>query len=109
MLGHAHDGVIYRRIAVRMVFTNDVTDHAGGFLVGLVPVVAEYIHRVEHTAMNRFQTVTDVRKRAPDNDAHGIVQVGLSHLVFEVYLQHFFGEFSHIGNVLRNTRKLIVL
>ena len=40
---------------------------------------------------------------AADDDAHCVVHVGLSHFVFEVYLQHFFGEFSHSSSHLGNT------
>ena len=38
-LRHADDGLIYRGIAVRVVFTDNVADHAGGFFVCAVPVV----------------------------------------------------------------------
>ncbi len=40
MLRHAHDGVVDRDVAVGVVFTDDVADDAGRFLVRLVPVVA---------------------------------------------------------------------
>jgi hypothetical protein len=96
-LGHADDGVVDRRIAVRVVLADHVTDHAGGFLVGLVPLVAEHVHGEQDPAVHRLQTVPNIGQRAPDDDAHRVVQVGLAHFVFEVYLQYFFGEFSHTG------------
>jgi hypothetical protein len=77
-LRHAHDGVVHRRVAVGVVFTDDVTDHAGGLLVGLVPVVAELAHGVQHAAMHRLQTVPHIRAaparrsrswRSPDRTA----------------------------------------
>src|SRR5690606_27650346 len=33
-LRHTHYGVVHRRVAVRVVFTDNVTHHAGGFQVG---------------------------------------------------------------------------
>src|SRR5690606_39834066 len=43
-LGHAHDGVVHSAVTVRVVFTDHVPDHTGGFLVRLVPVVAQLAH-----------------------------------------------------------------
>jgi len=34
--------------------------------------------------MNRLQPVSDVRERPADDDAHGVVHVGLLHLVFDI-------------------------
>ena len=65
-----------------VIFTDHVADHARRFLVRLVVIVAEHTHRVQHAPMYRFQTITHIRKRTADNDAHGVVQVGLTHLVF---------------------------
>jgi hypothetical protein len=45
--------------------------------------------------MDRFETVPDVREGASDDHAHGVIEVGLAHLVFEVDLQDFLGKFSH--------------
>ena len=94
-LGHAHHGVVNGGVAMRMVFTDDVTDHAGRFLVGLVVVVAEFLHRVQHAPMHRLQAITDIGQRTPDNDAHRVVQIGLPHLVFDVDAQDLFGQISH--------------
>jgi len=97
---HAHDGVVNRCITVRVIFTDHVTDHAGRLFVSFVPVIPQHIHRIKHAAMHRFQAITDVRQRTSYDDTHGIVQVGLAHLVFEVYLQHFFGEFGHMSSAI---------
>jgi hypothetical protein len=94
-LGHAYDGVIDRRIAVRMVFTNDVTDNPGRFLVWLVVVIAELSHRVQDSAVYRFQAIADIRQRTTHDDAHRVVEIGLLHLLFEAYGQQFLGYFRH--------------
>ena len=46
---------------MRVILTNNVTDNPGGFLVRLVEIVAQFAHGMQHTAMDRFQTVADIR------------------------------------------------
>ena len=74
-LGHAHNRVIDRGVAVGVVFTDHVPHHPRGLLVSLVPVVAEFIHGVQDPAVNRFQAVPHVRQGAPDDHAHGVIKV----------------------------------
>ena len=52
VLGHADDGVVHRRVTVGVVFTDDVTHHAGGFLVSLVPVIAQLVHGEQDPSYN---------------------------------------------------------
>src|SRR5262249_5130065 len=40
-------------------------------------------HGVEHSAMHGLEAVADVRQRPPHDDGHGVVQVGLPHLLFD--------------------------
>ena len=83
VLRHAHDGVVHRRVAVRMVLADDVADDAGRLLVRPVPVVVEVVHRVQYAAMHRLEAVARVRQGARDDDGHGVVHEGLPHLVFD--------------------------
>ncbi len=94
-LGHTHDGVVDRSVAVRVVLTDHVTDHTGGFLVRLVPVVAQFAHRKENAAMHGLQAVTRIGQRSPDNHAHRVVEVRLSQFVFDIDREDFFGQFAH--------------
>src|SRR6185312_4198629 len=94
-LGHAHDGVVNRLVAVGMVFTDDVTDHAGGFLVSLVVAVAQLVHRVQHATMHWLEPIADIRQRAPDDDAHGVIEIALAHLVFDIDLNDFLRQLCH--------------
>ena len=61
ILRHAHQGVVDRAVAVRMVFTHHLTDYARTFHIGTVPDVTGFLHREQHTAMHRFQPVAGVR------------------------------------------------
>ena len=65
-LRHADQGVVNRRVAVRMELTHDVADHAGGLLRRAVKMQPHLVHHVENAPMHRLQTVADVRQaRAP--------------------------------------------
>ncbi len=83
LLRHADQRLIDRGIAVGVVLAEDFSDHAGRFLVGTVPGQAQLRHGVEDAAVNRLESVTDVRQRPSDDDGHGVVQVGLPHLLFD--------------------------
>ncbi len=80
---------------MRVVFTDHVTDHTGGFLVRLVPVVAQLAHGKKHTAMHRLQSVARIRQRTTDDYAHCVVEVGLLEFVFDIDREDFFGQFAH--------------
>ena len=95
VLGHAHDRVVDRRVAVGVVLADHVAHDAGGLLVGLVPVVGKLVHGEEDAAVHGLQAVPDVRKRPPHDHAHGVVQVGTAHLLLEADRVGFLGELFH--------------
>src|SRR5699024_8772128 len=95
ILRHANDRIVDRRITVRVIFTDDIAHYAGRFLVRPVPVVGQLLHGVEHPAMYRSQTVPDIGQSAPDDHAHGIIEIRLAHLVFKVDRQDLFSDVSH--------------
>jgi hypothetical protein len=78
-----------------MVFTDDITDHTRRLFVRLVVVIAQLAHCVQHAPMNRFQAIADIRQGSSDDYAHGVIQVGLLHLIFEAYGQQFLCNFTH--------------
>ena len=84
ILRHAHDCIVDRQIAVRMIFTEDFTDDTGRFLVGLVRAHARLLHRVKDAAVYWFQAVPDIRQSTRDDDTHSVVDVRVLHLVFQV-------------------------
>ena len=53
-LGHAHQGVIDRLIAVRMQAGQHVTDHARGFRIGPIGRHAQFAHREQNAPMDRL-------------------------------------------------------
>ncbi len=60
-----------------MKLAQHVTDRTRRFLVLGSRRQAEFGHGIDDAPLHRFQTVTDMRQCAVENDIHGIIQVGL--------------------------------
>src|SRR5690606_34905560 len=88
-------GVVHSAVTVRVVFTDHVPDHTGGFLVRLVPVVAQLAHGEQYATVHWFQAIARIRQRPTDDYAHCVVEVGLFQLVFDIDREDFFGQFAH--------------
>src|SRR5579872_6686680 len=67
-----------------MVLAQDVADDAGAFSGGAVGLEAHLLHGVENAAVDRLESVADIGQGAADDDRHGIVEIRLAHLVFNV-------------------------
>ncbi len=93
ILRHAHQRVVDRRVAVRVILTHDVADDAGRLAVGLVPVVAVLVHRIENAPMHGLEAVAHIRQRAAHDHAHGVIKIGPLHLLRD-------GDGPYIGWVL---------
>ena len=63
-LGQAHEGVVDGTVAMRVVVAHDVADDAGALGEVAVGAVAAVVHRVEHAAVHRLESVTHVREGA---------------------------------------------
>ena len=83
-LGHADDRFVNRAVAVGVVLADDVADDTGRLQMLRVPRVAELVHRVETAAMNGLKTVSHVGQGAPDDNAHGVIDVISGHRLFDV-------------------------
>ena len=59
---HAHDCVVYRLIAVRVILTNHITNDTRGFFIRTIPVVVEFVHRKQDTTVYWFETIPDIRE-----------------------------------------------
>ncbi len=75
VLRKAHQGVVDGLVAVGMVLAHDVADDGGALAIGGRGGEAHLAHRVEDAAVHGLQAVADVRQRAADDDAHGVVEV----------------------------------
>ena len=82
-LRHPHQGVVDRRVTVRVVVTHDVADDAGALDVAAVRPEAAVEHGVEDLAVHRLEAVPHVGQRPADDDAHRVVEVRALHLDLE--------------------------
>ena len=99
-LCHTHQRVVDREIAVRMVLTHDLADHAGALGVATVGAVSAVVHRVDHTAMHRLHAVTHVRERTVHDHGHGVCQVGIAHFLLQILLLDAFAHHQAVIGVV---------
>ena len=96
ILGHAHDGVVHRTVAVRVVLADHIAHDTGRLLVRSVPVVVEFVHRKQHAPMHWLEAIARVGQGASHDHAHRIVEVAAPHFLFKTDGQGLFGELCHV-------------
>ena len=84
ILRHAHERVVHGRIAVRMEFAEDFADDLRALAVGLRGGEAQLVHAEENAAVDGLEAVAHVGQGAPDDHAHGVIEVRLLHLRFDI-------------------------
>ena len=94
VLSQTHQRLIDSLIAVRVIFTDDVTHNTGALLRGVREVVAQFVHGKEHAAVHGLKAVAHVGQRTPNDHAHGVIKVGALHFGFKRNRQRF----QRIGN-----------
>ncbi len=82
-LRHAHHGIVNRLITVGVITAHDVTHHAGRFAVRLVRGIACLVHGKEDAPVDWLQPVAGIGNGPGDDHAHGIIEIGFAHLVFD--------------------------
>ena len=83
-LGETHEGVVDRRVTVRVVVTHRVGDRLGRLHVTTLGPVAVVPHRVQDATVHRLEPVPNIRECSPDDDAHRVVDVASLHLGLDV-------------------------
>ena len=61
VLGHPHEGIVNRLVAVGVIFTQHFPDDAGAFFKGSIVSQAQFMHRVENTTVNGFESIAGIR------------------------------------------------
>ena len=89
LLCHVDQGAVDGGITMRMIFTHRIADDTGALSVRLVGSVVQLDHGIKDPPLNRLQTIPDIRQRTGGNDAHGIVDVGLLHGLFQIHFLNF--------------------
>ena len=83
VLPEAHQGVVDRRVAVRVVVAHHAADDVRALAVGPVRLEPGLVHGEQHAPVNRLQPVAHVGKRPPDDHAHRVIEVRRPHLLLE--------------------------
>ena len=81
VLRHAHQRVVDRLVAVRVIFADHVADDARRLHVLLVGRVPLLVHRIEDAAVHRLEAVARVRERTRHDHAHRVIEIRALHLV----------------------------
>ena len=67
-----------------MILTYNITNNPGRLFVGFIIVVVQVLHGKKYPPVNRLETVPDIGQRPPHNYAHGIIEIGGLHLIFDI-------------------------
>ena len=103
VLRKADESVVNRAVAVRVIFTEHVTDDTRALSVRLVGKEVQFAHRIEYAAVYGFESVANVGYRTRDVDRHCVRDERFFHLVHYLafdylcivdVLYFFVGKFS---------------
>ncbi len=75
ILRQTHQGVINSGVAMRMKARQNITHHNRALFMRFVRGNPGVIHGIEYSPLHRLKPVAHIRKSAPYDDAHGIVQI----------------------------------
>ena len=102
ILRHAHQRVIDRLVAVRMIFADHVADDTRRFHVFLVGRIAVLVHRIEDAPMHGLEPIARVRQSARHDHAHGVIEIALLHLLGD-------GHRANVGGAAVRGRGIILV
>jgi hypothetical protein len=68
---------------VRVILAQHIADDGRALLVAAGGRQAGLLHRVQDPAVDRLETISDIRQRPLHDDAHRVVDERLPHLVLE--------------------------
>ena len=88
ILGHAGHGLVDGRVAVGMVFTENLADDAGALFIWFVGPQTKVVHGVEDAAVDRLEAVAHIGQSAGDDYAHGIIEISALHFLIDVDLSN---------------------
>ena len=84
ILREADEGVVHGTVTVRMEFAQNFADDLGTLAISLRGGEAKLVHAEKNSAVDGLEAVAHVGQRAADDHAHGVIEVGLLHLRFDI-------------------------
>jgi|GEM_PF-2056436 len=73
---------------MRVILAEHFADHAGRFAILRGRAQPHVVHGVQDAALNGLQAIARIRQRTRDDDAHGVIEIGRSHLLLDVDTLH---------------------
>jgi len=67
-----------------MIFAQHFADDARRLFIGQVGAQAHIVHGIQNTTVHRLEPVAGVRQGPGDDDAHGVIEVGLLHFLVDI-------------------------
>src|SRR5581483_12389652 len=61
-----------------------------------IPMNVGLMHRIEHAAVDGLEPVAHIGQRTSHDYAHGVIEIGAAHFLFEAYWERFLGELIHV-------------
>ncbi len=90
ILRETHQGVIDRLIAVGVILTDDVADHAGAFLEARIRIELELPHGKEKPPVDGLQAIAHIGQRARHDRAQGVGQITRAQRIAERRIANVF-------------------
>ena len=88
ILGQTHQRIINRLVAMRMIFTDDIADHAGAFFESRAGIKLQQAHGIEQAAVDRLQPVARIGQSAVHNRRQRISEVTLFERLTQIHTGH---------------------
>jgi len=80
---------------MRVIVSQHFADSIGAFASGIGVHIAGFVHGIQHTAMNRLESVADIRQSSGDDHRHRIVDVGGLHFLLDADVNNSVFSISH--------------
>ena len=93
ILRQAHQRVIDRLVAMRVILTDHIADHTGRFLERGFRIQLQLAHGVKQAPVNRFQTVARIGQRPLGDGRKRIGEIALG----QRFIEGFFDDMTAIG------------
>ena len=84
LLAHAHQRVVDRVVAVRVVLAHHLAGDTRAFQRGAIGHGAQVVHAPEDAPVHGLEPVADVGQRTRRDDRHGVIEEGALHLLLDL-------------------------
>ena len=84
LLSHIYQCSVDGTVSMGMVFTHGIAYDTGALSVRLVGTIVQLDHGIKNSSLNRLETVSYIGKSPGSDHAHGVIDVGFLHGLFQI-------------------------